>query len=371
MTAMMMSTDLFYRLECQARQSRMNFYMRFKEPKLYRYAKALEFDKITERCLRNPRAARREAKFRHEYATQQNTLHRVLEPLFLLSDPKKHDGDDSVVDWDHLVKMRHQAAKAILQLHPEAALVPCIFGTTPLSMVCLDPHGSLLDVDALVEACPRCVLLADHQGMLPLHYACLTNRAHAALIARLLQHAGIEAAAMPDHMGRLPIHYAMGAPVCFPHEAVGTMIAQQVANGEQPCDAVLQLLLEAYPEGASVRDRDGLTPLHYLCRCLLQQQQQQQQQQLGADNGKNSAATNDHISLNLLRACQQLVKADSSLLSVSDVRQQQLLDGKTPMALLLACCQRLEEDAAKEDLQDRLQYYEERIRILKECMIDT
>jgi hypothetical protein len=253
--------NLLYKIECQARESRMWFYVRFCEPKLYRYAKGFEFEKIEERCRRYPRAAAREARFRHEYAMQQTALHRVLEPAFLLGEADWTEDDDG-----SMVELRHRAAAALLEANPDAALVPCVSGTTPAMMVCLDPHGSLDDLDMLLTARPKCALQTDSQGRVPLHYACINNRANLPMIKMLLD-ACPDAAAVQDNFGRVPLHYAaMASPSFSGHANVEQTISDQSGKAGICTEDIMELIIGANKEAVEVTDKKGMIPLDHLCR---------------------------------------------------------------------------------------------------------
>jgi len=331
-----MASDIFYRIECSVRESRMQFYMRFREPKLYRYARAMEYEKIVDRCFRNPKAAAREAKFRHDYAPHSTTLHRVLEPLFLLGDVGKVEIDT----MQQLVEQRHKAAVALLEANPSSALVTCVFGSTPLDMACLDPHVCIDDVDSLISTCPKCVFHCDSkEGWNALHYACVTNKSNAKLIQRLVEHCPEGAAKQEASGGRLPLHHAAAAPPSFSNDEVAKKFAQESLRTPPVTEAVMKLLLHAHEPGASVRDADGLAPLHYLCRYL-------------------EACAIDKITADLLRACLLLVKAEPRILFVPDEKKQ---GHKTPIAVLGGLRQNLEEAATSGQ-----EHFDECIRILRE-----
>ena len=83
----------------------------------------------------------------------------------------------------------------------------------------------------------------------PLHWACAnSDNARAASMVRDLLAANAAGARMPDYQGRLPLHIAC-------------------VNTSQSGVAIVNLLLDVYPEGAQALDADDNLPLHV---CLLQ-----------------------------------------------------------------------------------------------------
>ena len=111
----------------------------------------------------------------------------------------------------------------------------------PLHSACARHPPSSFVFD-LIEAYPEAVQSKDDSGMLPLHYAC-GNRASKAVIELLLSpypHAAQEA----DPQGMLPIHY--------------------VAQWGPSQDGVVELLMNAFAEGALMLNFEGKSPME-LC----------------------------------------------------------------------------------------------------------
>ena len=241
----------------------MQFYRTFREPKLYRYAKRFEYDKIVERCKSKPKAAAREAKFRHDYPPQQTALHLVLEPLFFLGNP-------AFVD-DEWRDKRHDAAAALLELNKDAALLTCTLGTTPISMVCADPYPSLKDVDMLIRASRKSLLLPDVGGRLPLHYACINNRSNLEMIRMIIQVCP-EAAFVADRLKRYALHYAVMASASSIHassssglDLIAGALVEHSSNAPTSTVPVVALVLQTNKEATWAADKEGMTPLHHLC----------------------------------------------------------------------------------------------------------
>lgn len=94
-------------------------------------------------------------------------------------------------------------------------------------------------MEALLKHFPGGAAVPDHDGWLPLHYACTNPRLDAieALLATYPT-----AARVRNRMGELPIHYAADSEDYDAPQAV-------------------RLLLEAYPDGAKVKNQLGRTPL--------------------------------------------------------------------------------------------------------------
>lgn len=305
-TKMTGSNNALHFFDCRVRETRMQFYRTFREPKLYRFAKKFEYDKITERCKRNPAVASREAKFRHEYPPQQTALHLVLEPLLLMG---IHQGVS-----EEMRDKRHDAAAALLKVNPESALVPCTLGTTPITMVCVDPFASLKDVDMLIRASAKSLLVPDIEGRLPLHYACINNRDNKEMI-RMLVDACPEAASVEDKLRRLPLHYASmaSASSSLPSSSGLDMLADILVkhSSEAPTSvvSVLGLLVQTNKDAVSAVDQNGMAPLHHLCRYL---------SSCGGDLPENE----------LLAVLDLLVNADPSVLKQLDDT------GCTPVSVL-------------------------------------
>lgn len=278
---------MLYRMECNARETRMKFYRTFCEPKLYKYARSLEYDKIVERCQKHPNAAKREARFRHSYAPNQTPLHLVLEPYFLFGKEAivvSIESDEAMVQA--LFESRHEAAASLVRLYPEAALDVCSMGTTPLIMVCLDPYANIKDLNLLLEACPKAALVADMQSRLPLHYACLNNRCRVDLVEKLLSSCP-EAATIPDRSGRLALHYAcMASPIFdvggssakYLEGVIVSKLEDETPQKELlqekqskpprilfPTVQVLEQLIAINKNSIQTVDKEGRTPLHYIC----------------------------------------------------------------------------------------------------------
>lgn len=276
----------------------MKFYQRFREPKLFRYAKQLKWDKIILRCQKHPRVAAREAKFQHEYAPNETALHALLHPFFLLSQNVESLPDCETLDC--MLETRHMAAAALLEKNQNAALVPCVLGTIPLTLVCMDPFACLKDLDILLESCPKSALVKDLEGRTPLHYACINNRANLAMIQKMLQ-AAPEAARLEDRLGRMPLHFACMAPPSHSNHGSFTPFAHffeekvSAVSGKVPIcsEPVLRLLLTANSNATVAVDDDGMTPLHHLMNYI----------QTVSDN-------DDMITMDLLELLYVLVQAN-------------------------------------------------------------
>ena len=289
----------------------MRFFNRFCEPKLYRYAKELEFEQIIDRCRKYPRAAKREARFRHAYGYRQTALHRLLDPFFLLGidleqqchdldqeqrqqqqqqqlEEEKHkeeeeeEEDSTPYTVETIIRLRHEAAKALLGANPDAAMVCCSYGLIPIMMVCIDTHPCLDDLEMLVEARPHCLYTTDFEGRTPLHHASIINRTHICMIQRLVE-LYPDGLTIQDGHGRTPLHYACMANVqCLqqpPQNVDPFLDFEEVVDAQSQqrlCSSkVLTFLLEMNASALLIQDGQGRNPLHQYCYFLQQQQQQQ------------------------------------------------------------------------------------------------
>ena len=300
----------------------MHFYRTFREPKLYRYAKKFNYDKIIQRCRRNPTAAAREAKFQHDYPPQQTALHLLLEPLLLM-------GISQQVT-EEMREKRHEAAKAILEANKESALVVCTLGTTPITMVTVDPYASLQDVDMLIRASPKALLLPDIEGRLPLHYACINNRDNLEMIEMLVSSCS-EAAFAKDKLKRLPLHFACMAsassslPSSSGLDMLANILIDHSPQAPTSTTSVVQLLIATNKSAVSAVDVDGMAPLHHLCHYMR-----------GCDE----------LPMELLAVLQMLVTTDPTVLKQSDD------SGCTPVSILEEVYQRLGHSGVNGDHEE-------------------
>lgn len=292
-------SNALYFFDCRVRETRMQFYRSFREPKLYKLAKKFQYEKIVERCQTLPKVAAREAKFQHEYPPQQTALHLVLEPLFLL-------GNETFVDED-MRKQRHEAAAAILKANPEAAKLCCTFQTSPLTMVCVDPYASLHDLEMLIQASPQSLLMTDLEGRTSLHYACINNRSNLNMIQLLLQSCP-EAASVQDRLQRTPLHFEAMANVTSAlsaemYDLTGALVAHSSKAPACSLD-VVKLLVGADPSAVCTVDYQNKTPLHHLCRYMRAYSQEE----------------NDHdlVSMELIAVLEMLVQTDPSVANQCD-----------------------------------------------------
>jgi ankyrin repeat protein len=88
----------------------------------------------------------------------------------------------------------------------------------------------------------------DRFGRRPLHWACGCSALDMDTVFTLIEMTR-QSAQQPDENGMLPVHWA-----CQNYAADVAVVAK-----------VVEALLEAYPEGASLQDASGKLPLHYIC----------------------------------------------------------------------------------------------------------
>ena len=284
----------------------MHLYRTFREPKLYRYAKKFDYDRIIKRCHRHPAAAAREAKFRHDYPPQQTALHLLLEPLVLLQGLSQDITEE-------LREKRHEAAKALLEANKEAAHTTCTLGTTPVSMVAVDPYASLQDLHMLICASPKALLLPDIEGRLPLHYACINNRDNLEM-SKMLVSSCSEAAFIEDKLKRLPLHYACMASASSSHpsssglDILANLLVDHSPKAPTSTTCVVRLLIAANRSAVSAIDASGMTPLHHLCHYI--------------------RGCQEFLPMDLLAVFELLVQTSPSVLKQSDD------SGSTPISML-------------------------------------
>jgi hypothetical protein len=270
----MMIENVLHSVDCHAREARMKFYTKFQEPKLFIMAKRFDYEGIIRRCQQRPKQASREANFRHAYPPEQAPLHRVLEPYYLLFDGAGADGGISE-EWkalditDELLQRRDEAARALFNACEDAAMFPCSFGTTPLVMICLDPHGNIDMAKNLIARRPKCIAVKDMEGRTPLHNACLIHRNCNEELIDVLLKEDPSAASVIDCHGRTPLHYACIAVIETeegdPFAGYNQLVAYQSLRQGLPSRCLLQRLLRADPSAASIKNETTKTPIHYLC----------------------------------------------------------------------------------------------------------
>lgn len=327
------TNNALYFFDCGVRETRMQLYRTFKEPKIYKFAKKFQYDKIIQRCKANPLLASKEAKFQHEYPPNQTALHLVLEPLFLMDISTKLDQE--------LLQKRHEAAAALLEANKDAATMCCTFGTSPITMVCVDPFACPQDLEMLIRACPKSLLLTDLEGRTPLHYACINNRSNSTMM-KILVKACPEAASAQDNLKKTPLHFAAMSIVtsCLDDaEWTGKLVAHSVNSPACSVD-VIKLLIETNPEAVSTRDHQQRTPLHHLCVYFETQ----------------SSSLDDLLSTELLDVMELLVEADPSIAAQSDDTDC------TPIAVIKDLHQRIQVD--KDTSEKRQQQCETLERII-------
>lgn len=164
---------------CYREQLAFSLYTTFQEPKLYRMAARGEWDLIPARCISHPK----EAEFRHKYAPNETTLHRLLRTVEFET---SLDLDDSAMSEMGLIKLN--AVRAILAANRACAMVRDSFGKTPLHYACMSANASAgkETIQAIVEANPAACSLQDNEGRTPLHYLVARNDVIPRCVVKLL-----------------------------------------------------------------------------------------------------------------------------------------------------------------------------------------
>jgi ankyrin repeat protein len=155
---------------CYREQLRYALYAKFREPRLFRMVVAGDWDLVPARCRSHPK----EASFVHKYPPADTALHRILRPTLLCGSP---DDTSTAFDADTLEKMndmRISAVVALLEAHPQSAIVRDSFGRTPLHWACmnLDTSSSSKSGNAamlIIQANPDAVPIVDSEQRTALH----------------------------------------------------------------------------------------------------------------------------------------------------------------------------------------------------------
>lgn len=143
---------------------------------------------------------------------------------------------------------RHNPPLDVIELFVACAGVDVVktrdnAGMLPLHMACI--HVSSVEVvDLLVTLYPEGQLIQDGKGATPLHYAVMNVNCLEELINKLCVES---AAAATDDRGMLPLHYACVYKAYF-----------------RP--ASVKALIHAFPDGLSVPDLKGRTPIRWLAK---------------------------------------------------------------------------------------------------------
>ena len=128
---------------------------------------------------------------------------------------------------------------ALLSAFPKGAMVKDNEERLPLAHAC-SKGASEKVIITLLKVAPKAAQARDAQGRLALHHA--TRKSASAGVVRALLRVYSRAAQTPDDTSKLPIHYSCQA-------------------SSNPSVAVVEQLLEAYPESINIKNGFGLTPL--------------------------------------------------------------------------------------------------------------
>ena len=194
-----------------------------------------------------------------------------------------HNNLDSYAVWELLDIWNHRGppiaedVRRLFRRDPDSAKKEFLYGQTLLHR-CMDTYGDRVElVKVLLEAYPRALLKTDDNGFLPLHRALMSehwnpNRE----IVELLISQAPETIISAGPTGALPLHLACRrtneAVVqylvdCFP-DAVqyrdndGKFPLNHALDTPDPNDRIVELLVQAYPVLLSFSDDKGRLPLH-------------------------------------------------------------------------------------------------------------
>lgn len=171
--------------ECIFERAKLNFYMKFRIPRLYFFADRGHWDRIPARVKVRPD----EIDFVHNYVPADTALHRLVRPLTtsahvvgncnestdstLASDSASEVAKTALEDDPIIAEWLRNGVQAILSARPSAALVVNAFGQTPLHLAL---QHSMVDSTrrdvalALLRAAPETASWVDSMGNTPLHY---------------------------------------------------------------------------------------------------------------------------------------------------------------------------------------------------------
>lgn len=145
--------------------------------------------------------------------------------------------------WDHV--RRWMWGHPLPEQRQAAAFIRGQYDATPLHLMCKLPNPPPDVIAALVDSAPEIASWTDSHGWLPLHHAC-TNGA-APEVMQILIDAYPQGKLQQDNQMRTPLHFYATRNFANP--------AQMAANAELLSDT----------GAAALCDRGGMYPIHYAC----------------------------------------------------------------------------------------------------------
>ena len=142
--------------------------------------------------------------------------------------------------WAAMNQAPLQVFKALYAVYPEGIEMQGIDGKLPLHSV-IDSRVSADLIQYMISKFPEASRVQCNQGSTPLHIASQKFVTDVNVLDILLTGDHTDASKVQNVKGQLPLHLA-------------------VSSGNSPA---IEMLLQAYPEGASVMDEDGALPFHH------------------------------------------------------------------------------------------------------------
>ena len=157
-----------------------------------------------------------------------------------------------------------EVLKLLLAAWPEGVHARDKRGRVPLHAACsfewvgFGLSDRLEVVQLLLQLWPDGAKVADDLGRLPLHDAVFSGNLEAARLILNQWPAGVE---VVDSFGRVPLHIAAGEMVAVDRDELLLYVQfRSIVSGDYL--ELVQLLVEAWPEGLTVADHRGRTPLY-------------------------------------------------------------------------------------------------------------
>lgn len=150
--------------------------------------------------------------------------------------------------------------KSLIEYAPEALRSKNSNGWLPLHIAVMY-KASLLVISILVDTYPESVRVKDNNGFLPLHFACIYGSSLEVLDVLLSTHP--DGAYTEDKHERIPSYYLKQMAI-YNNCREDMLLLHKAVTGGFSIN-VIRLLLEAFPESCTVKDENGMIPLHHTC----------------------------------------------------------------------------------------------------------
>jgi ankyrin repeat protein len=156
-------------------------------------------------------------------------------------------GFSSLLHWT-LSNAENKSINLILKLikaHPEAAQIKDASGQLPIHIALY--KGDIINrniIQNLLHIFPACLTIQDKKKNTPLHVACEHLHKNLSFVGGIMIECPDASAAcrIPNSGGNLPIH--------------------SICEQSHPADDVALYMIDVYPDGLKIKDKDGNLPLH-------------------------------------------------------------------------------------------------------------